>query len=113
MTNGEGLRAQLDELGRRLAPIAASRWFRLVVASVLVIFHLVAFSCAGKDRLGVPFNSAPGHAPYYSDPDTSSLGGYPRQPHYWSRMVVSRWDAQHYIGFAVRGLTSCPTDGKT
>ncbi len=107
------LRAQLTEVGRRLSPIAATPWFRLVVASLLVICHLIAFSRAGESRLGLPFNAAPGHAPYYSEPDVSTMRGYPRQPHYWSRMLVSRWDAQHYIGFAVRGLTSCPTDGAT
>jgi hypothetical protein len=104
------LRAQLEDLGRRLGRLAATSWFRLLVASLLVVCHLVAFSRAGESRLGLPFNSAPGHAPYYSDPDASAVRGYPRQPHYWSRMLVSRWDAQHYIGFAVRGLTSCPTD---
>ena len=26
---------------------------------------------------------------------------------------MSRWDAQHYVGFAIRGLTACPKDGAT
>ncbi len=107
------LRTQADEVRRKLAPLVTTSWFRLAVASLFVVCHLVAFTRAGHSRLGLPFNSAPGHAPYYSNPDAPATVGYPRQPHYWSRMVVSRWDSQHYIGFAVRGLTSCPTNGKT
>ena len=86
-------------------------WFRAAVAVALVIGHLVAFTIAGHQRLGVPFNSAPGEAPYYSDPDAHALMQPPRQPHHWSRLIVSRWDAQHYIGFAARGLYACPKDG--
>ena len=59
----------------------------------------------------MPFNSSPGEAPYYSDPDANALMRAPRQPHHWSRLIVSRWDAQHYIGFAARGLYACPKGG--
>jgi hypothetical protein len=38
--------------------------------------------------------------------------GYPREPQHWSRLVVSRWDAQNYIGTAVRGLDACPTSAR-
>jgi hypothetical protein len=107
------LRAQADEVRRKIGPLAATSWFRLGVATLLVMCHLLAFSRAGHSRLGLPFNSAPGQAPYYSNPDAPATQGYPRQPHHWSRLLVSRWDAQHYIGFATRGLTSCPTNGKT
>ena len=87
----------------------AGTWrFRIVVAVLFACFHLVMFSCAGRERLGIPFNNAPSSAPYYSDPDAPATLGYPRQPHFWSRLVVSRWDAQHYIGFALRGMTACP-----
>jgi hypothetical protein len=92
----------------KLAELAPKLWFRGAVAVALVIGHLVAFTIAGHKRLGVPFNSAPGEDVYYSDPDAHALMPPPRQPHHWSRLIVSRWDAQHYIGFAVRGLTSCP-----
>ena len=98
-------------LTSRLRTLPGERGFRLAVAVALVIFHLAAFTRAAHVRLGVPFNSAPGSAPYYSNPDAAALMPAPRQPHHWSRLVVSRWDAQHYIGFAIRGLTSCPKDG--
>jgi hypothetical protein len=83
-------------------------FFRLGIAAFLVVAHLVCFSVAGREHLDLPFNSHPGETPYFSDPDAPAVWGYPRQPHYWSRLLVSRWDAQIYIGFAVRGLTSCP-----
>jgi hypothetical protein len=93
------------------AELAPKTWFRGAIAVALVIGHLVAFTIAGHQRLHLPFNSSPDEAPYYSDPDAHALMAPPRQPHHWSRLIVSRWDAQHYIGFAVRGLTSCPKGG--
>jgi hypothetical protein len=94
----------------RLEELATDLPFRIGLAVVIALLHIAMFSRAGHVRLGVPFNSAPGEAPYYSDinaPATRNV--YPRQPHHWSRLVVSRWDAQHYIGFATRGLASCPS----
>lgn len=87
--------------------------FRFGVAAALVVLHLFAFTRAAHVRLGVGFNAAPGEAPYYSDPDSPELMAWPRQPHYWTRLVTSRWDSQHYIGFALRGLTACPPKGAT
>lgn len=85
-------------------------WVRSIVAVLFVCMHLGAFSKIGHQRIGANFSTGQ-EVPYYSDPDAPATLGYPRQPHYWSRLIVSRWDAQHYIGFAIRGLTSCPTDG--
>src|SRR5437660_6870590 len=97
-------KAQLDRVSREFH-------FRFAVAAVLVSFHIFAFAVAGDEQLSTSFNSAPGEAPYFSNPDAPSLSGrIPRQPHHWSRLVVSRWDAQHHIAFALRGITSCPTD---
>jgi hypothetical protein len=95
----------------KLTELAPKTWFRAAVAAALVIGHLVAFSIVGHQRLGLPFNSSPDEAPYYSDPDAHALTQPPRQPHHWSRLIVSRWDAQHYIGFAARGLSACPKGG--
>ncbi len=95
----------------KLAEVAPKRWFRIAIAAAFVFGHLVAFTVAGHSRLHLPFNSAPGQEIYYSDPDAYALMPPPRQPHRWSRLIVSRWDAQHYIGFAVRGLTACPKHG--
>jgi hypothetical protein len=95
----------------RLAEWADDRVIRLTAAVAIVLIHIAIITWAGHDRLGISFNSHPGEAPYYSNPDAISLYWGPRQPHYWSRLVVSRWDSQHYIGFALRGLTACPPDG--
>lgn len=90
----------------------ASRWaFRIAIAALLASLHIFAFWRAGHDRLNLDFNSHPDHAPYYSNPDAPALTQGPRQPHFWSRLVLSRFDSQHYIATAVRGLTACPTDG--
>jgi len=50
------------------------------------------------------------HTIAFTDPKAPALGPIPRQPPNWSRLVVSRFDAQHYIGTALRGLSACPTD---
>jgi len=92
--------------------LAGTTRSRVVLAIVVSIIHLGLFARAGHVRLDLPFNSAPGERPYYSDPDAPSVMGFPRQPHHWSRLIVSRWDSEHYVGFAVRGLSACPTDGK-
>src|SRR5437763_1332743 len=89
--------------------LADRRWFRLMVAAMLACLHLVMFDLAGHKRLGLPFNDSPTEAPYYADPYANVLGGYPREPHHWSRLIASRWDAEIYIGFALRGLSACPT----
>src|SRR6185312_2602353 len=81
---------------------------RAAVAVLFVCLHLIAFWRAGHSRLGLPFNESPGEAPVFSDIHAPATRGYPRQPHHWSRLVLSRWDAQHYIGTATRGLSGCP-----
>jgi hypothetical protein len=97
-------------VAERLDTVAATAQFRVLVSTLLVVMHLVLFTVAGHEKLGEPFNNAPGNAPYFSDPDAPSLRPVLRQPHYWSRLIVSRWDSQHYISFALRGTTACPTD---
>jgi hypothetical protein len=99
-----------DRAVTRLGEVSETTWFRVAVASLLLVLHLVAFVRAGHSRLGLDFNSNPDEAPYFSDPDAPATRGYPRQPHRWSRLVVSRLDAQHYIGTAERGLSACPKD---
>jgi hypothetical protein len=94
----------------RLSRASATLPFRVSAASLLACFHLIMFSCAGHERLDLPFNAKPDTAPYFSDPNARALTDPHRQPHFWSRLVVSRLDAQHYIGMATRGLTACPTD---
>jgi hypothetical protein len=87
--------------------IAATTVARVAVATLLVCFHLAVFTRASHSRLALPFNSEP-EAPYFSNPNAAALSD-PRQPTHWSRLAVSRFDAQHYIATAVRGLSACPT----
>jgi hypothetical protein len=93
----------------RLAVLSDRRWFQLALAAGLACIHLLVIAKAGHDRLGDSFNSAPGEHVAYTNPRAPSLGPIPRQPHHWSRLIVSRFDAQHYIGTALRGLSACPT----
>ena len=94
----------------RLGELATRRWFRIACAALLVVLHLALFAKGGRERLGLGFDTHPDEAPYFSNPDAPALAAGPRQPHRWSRLLVSRFDAQHYIGTSVRGLTACPTD---
>ncbi len=96
----------------QLASWATRRSFKVAVATAFALAHLLVIAHAGKARLKLPFNSAPGHHLAYVDPMANSLGSIPREPPGWSRLIVSRFDSQHYIGFALRGLSSCPTDPK-
>jgi hypothetical protein len=89
-----------------LAELSASLPTRIAVATFLVLLHLTLFTRAGHARLGLPFNSFPSEAPYFSNPDATPFE-VPRQPHRWSRLVVSRFDAQHHIATAERGISAC------
>lgn len=92
-----------------LVELSASLPTRIAVAIFFVLLHLALFARAGHERLGIPFNSYPNEAPYFSNPDATPFE-VPRQPHRWSRLVVSRFDAQHYIATAERGVSACPQE---
>ena len=96
----------------QLASWATRRSVKVAVATAFALAHLWVIAHAGQTRLHLPFNSAPGHHLAFTDPMADSLGTIPRQPPDWSRLIVSRFDSQHYIGFALRGLSACPTDPK-
>ncbi|MEP6864821.1 MAG: hypothetical protein ABJE66_29645 [Deltaproteobacteria bacterium] len=95
-------------IAARVSDLAATLPARVAVASLLVCLHLTVFARASHSRLGLPFDTSPTEAPYFSDPDASTLRSSPRQPHHWDRLAVSRFDAQHFIATAERGLTACP-----
>jgi hypothetical protein len=96
-------------LAARIGRLAASLPARIGFAGLLVCLQLAAFGRASHTRLALPFDTHPDEAPYFADPDALALAS-PRQPYRWSRLAVSRFDAQHYIGTAERGLTACPDD---
>jgi hypothetical protein len=85
----------------RLRSLAISLPFRLAFALALVAFHLAMMAHLGKDRLGYRFNEAPDNAPAFRDPSRDLA------PDRWDRLVVSRWDAQHYMALGMRGYRFC------
>ncbi|HVZ75133.1 MAG TPA: hypothetical protein VHJ20_22275 [Polyangia bacterium] len=97
--HGEGRPGPLS--GARLAAFARRPIVRLGAALVCLIAHLVAFA-ASAARYDLPFNAAPEARPVLHDPahDVSAAN--------WSRLVVSRWDAGHYIELGLRGYEACP-----
>ena len=97
-------------LGTRFDEHAPKRWLRTTCAIAFACLQLLFFVAAGHARLGLPFDAHPGEPPQFTDIHAPATRGFPRQPTDWNRLVVSRWDAQHYIGTAVRGLSACPTD---
>lgn len=74
--------------------------FRLAVCVVALAAHLLAFRTIAADRMGTPWNRAPGSPPAFEYPDQPA-------PSNWNRLVVSRWDAQHYIDILERGYSRC------
>lgn len=100
----------LDRARDWIDKLSTWRSAKIALAVLLACAHLLAFAQAGRVRLNIPFDNAPGAHLQFTNPMVGALDGHPRQPPHWSRLVVSRFDAQHYIGFALRGLSACPTD---
>jgi hypothetical protein len=74
---------------------------RLLVPAFFLLFHLAVLTQLAKERFGIPFNAAPGEAPGFVNPASDPA------PQRWDRLIVSRWDAQHYITLALRGYEYC------
>jgi hypothetical protein len=90
------------ETRRRLEALAVKRSVRAAAAALCLAVHLAAMIHSGATRFDAPFNAAPGHAPAFEDPATEA------NPHFWNRLVVSRWDAGQYIELGLRGYQYCP-----
>jgi hypothetical protein len=77
--------------------------FRLAVAAAIVVWHVATTISFAYERYDAhPFNSAPGQVPTFANParDNYPLNG--------KRLIVSRWDAEHYLGLSMRGYSQCP-----
>ncbi len=74
---------------------------RAALATLCLALHLAAIILFAHARFGQPYNRAPGHPPAFATPTAQSPAG-------WNRLVVSRWDAQHYVNLALRGYGQCP-----
>ncbi len=74
---------------------------RVILPLCFIAFHLIMLSALAKERFGIPFNAAPAAAPHFSDPAVDPI------PANWERLIVSRWDSQHYITLGLRGYRYC------
>jgi hypothetical protein len=86
----------------RLEALARTAPFRAAVAIACLAVHLGALIHSGATRFDAPFNAAPGQAPAFVNPATDNA------PQRWNRLIVSRWDAGHYISLGLRGYQYCP-----
>lgn len=65
--------------------------------------HLATTVTFARERFGgASFNTAPHSPPVFQDI------AHQQSPDNAKRLVVSRWDAEHYIGLALRGYSQCP-----
>jgi hypothetical protein len=81
--------------------LARSTLVRLILPALFLAAHLLVLGALAQERFGRPFNSAPGHEPSFANPATDAV------PAHWQRLIVSRWDSQHYITLALRGYEYC------
>jgi hypothetical protein len=65
-------------------------------------FHLTAIVVFAWTRFDRPWNDAPGKPPAFATHGAEVPTG-------WNRLVVSRWDAAHYINLGLRGYSECPS----
>ena len=84
-----------------VARVAMSLPFRAVVAVAFLFFHITMMTRLARDRFEYKFNADPEHAPAFYNPQTDA------RPTNWDRLIVSRWDAQHYEAIALRGYSTC------
>ena len=84
-----------------VARVAVSLPFRILVAVACLYLQITLMTKVGRDRFEYKFNADPGHAPAFSHPETDA------KPTSWDRLVVARWDAQHYEAIALRGYSTC------
>ncbi len=96
----------LSSVGQRLRVLAVWLPFRLVLAVAILATHLALMSHLGHERFDYPFNSAPNAAPALPPPGTDGVFAN------WNRLLVSRWDAQHYLAIGLRGYSGCKPRGK-
>jgi hypothetical protein len=82
------------------ARVAVSLPFRILVAIAILWFQVGMMKRLAHDRFGWKFDESPG------DPPTLHNVHDP-VPSHWDRLIVSRWDAQHYEALGLRGYTTC------
>lgn len=89
---------KVDEAMRALAKTLP---FRATVAFFILYAHLQAATALAKERFDYEWQTPLGEAPRLFGPDGGAIMLD------WNRLVVSRWDSQHYIEIALRGYDKC------
>jgi hypothetical protein len=84
-----------------VARVATSLPFRVALAVLCLYFHVTMMTRVGRDRFEYKFDADPLHPPSFQHPATDM------RPTNWDRLVVARWDAQHYEAIALRGYSTC------
>jgi len=85
----------------RLRWLATTLPFRAIVACLILKGHLLAFEKLARERFDVEtFEVERASEPRFLR-DTDYV------PVDWARLIVSRWDAQHYIELGLRGYEKC------
>jgi hypothetical protein len=83
--------------------VAVSLPFRIVLAVGILLMHVAMVARVGHTRFDYKFDDSPDHAPLFYDATRD------QKPDRWDRLVVARWDSQHYEGIALRGYSTCKT----
>jgi hypothetical protein len=92
-----------------MSHVAVRPWFRLLFGVVCIVCHLIAFRAMGGERFKAPLLSGePGVKVAFSADSVPLVG--PGEPQHWNRLLVSRWDSQHYLSYALRGVSQCPPE---
>ncbi len=90
---------------QRAAAVLQHPAFRALAAIVVLVVHVALIAKVGRERFDYEFNAKPDLAPRFDDA---------KEQHYpwdWDRLVVSRWDAQHYQALGLRGYKYCQRKG--
>jgi hypothetical protein len=90
-------------VSRKAERVLTHTAFRLLVAFILVLGHVASVIDFAHERFdGAHFDAAPRSPPAFRDVAHDPF------PQNSKRLLVSRWDAEHYLGIAMRGFSQCP-----
>jgi hypothetical protein len=90
-------------LSSRVGRLARATPVRLLVAVALVAWHVTTMISFAASRFEAKaFDSSPGQPPAFVNEARDEM------PLRVRRLLVTRWDALHYLGLAMRGYTHCP-----
>ena len=86
--------------------LATTLPFRFLVAVLILYLHLLAIARLSKERFELEFSAPDAPPPTFVDVVRDL------KPIAWDRLVVSRWDSQHYIELALRSYDQCKQPGE-